>query len=70
MSREKPCFRANAQRIREIYPGKEFLRCHEVAKMLGVCSRTAAKKFGFSRRNTYLSVEDVARIMSAPERIL
>lgn len=65
MPREKPCFRANAQRIREVYPGKEFLICKEVAKLCGICDRTAAKMFGFGRYRKYLSVEDVARIMSA-----
>ena len=65
MPREKPCFRINAQRIREVYPGKEFLTSCDVAKLCGICTRTANKIFGFSRNNRYLSVEDVARIMSA-----
>lgn len=65
MGREKPCFRANAQRIREVFPGKELLTSYDVAQFCGICTRTANKIFGFSRKKRYLSVEDVARIMSA-----
>lgn len=67
MPREKPCARANAARIREVIPGKEILFAADVVKFTGLDIKTVKKIFGFNKKQRFLSVEDVARIMSASQ---
>ena len=64
MPREKPCFRVNAQRLREVFPEKELLTSSDLAKFCGICIRTARKKFDLNRKKRFISIEDAARLMS------
>jgi len=62
MPLEKPSYRDNLERIKEKYPGKEYLRMIDVAKFCGIDWRTAKKRFEF--KDNCISVAKLAREMS------
>lgn len=62
MALEKPSYRDNLERIKAVYPDKEILATHEVAKFCGVDSRTVKKLF--EMKNNYISVAKLARELS------
>ena len=45
MSREKPTFRAELERLDAAFPDKEFLTVKELADYLGVCKQTIYRKW-------------------------
>lgn len=45
MSREKPTYRAELERLDAAFPGKEFLTAKELADYLGVCKQTIYRKW-------------------------
>lgn len=62
MSREKELLRDNIARIKEKYPSKELLTASEVAKYLGICTKTVRKRYTFTRG--YISVVKLASELS------
>lgn len=62
MSREKEAYRDNLEQLLLYFKEKRLLEPYEVAKYLGVCSKTVRKKFGF--KNGYISIVNLARELS------
>lgn len=62
MAREKPSYRDNIERIKEMFPTKELLRVGEVAQFTGLSRWTVTKLFEFT--DGYISVAKLARAMS------
>ena len=63
MALEKPSYRDNLERIKEVYPNKEMLNVKNVATFCGLNRKTAERLFGFSK-DGYISVAKLAREMS------
>lgn len=62
MSREKPLFRDNLERLDKVFPDKELLRGVDVAKFLGIDPRTAKARFSFQKG--YISKTKLASELS------
>ncbi|MBQ2663142.1 MAG: hypothetical protein IJH36_03160 [Clostridia bacterium] len=62
MAREKPSYRDNLERIKEMFPTKELLRVGEVVEFTGLSRWTVRKMFEFN--NGYISVAKLARAIS------
>lgn len=54
MSREKPLYRDNLQRLDVFFPEKEMLRLYDVAHFCGIDPRTARKRFNFDKQRMIL----------------
>jgi hypothetical protein len=59
---EKPGYRDNLERLCVVFPDKELLNKHDVAKFTGLNYRTVCKRFPF--RNNYISKATLARTLS------
>lgn len=62
MALEKECYRDNLEQLLLFFKEKRLLEPYEVAKYLGVCSKTVKKKFKFN--NGYISIVNLARELS------
>lgn len=62
MPLEKPSYRDNLERIKEVYPNKEMLKVKDVQKFCGLNRETVKKLFDF--KDGYISVAKLAREMS------
>ncbi len=63
MPREKEAYRDNLERIKAMYPDKEFLRVSEVMRFLGMKKyNSVLKRFPF--KDNYISVATLARELS------
>lgn len=62
MALEKPSYRDNLERIKEVYPNKEMLKVKDVQKFCGLNRETVKKLFDF--KEGYISVAKLAREMS------
>lgn len=62
MALEKPSYRDNLERIKEVYPNKEMLNVKNVATFCGLNRKTVLELFGFNKG--YISVAKLAREMS------
>ena len=62
MPREKPAYRDNVERIKEMFPDKELLKPGDVAKFAGCSVRTVRRRFDLSKG--YISVASLAREIS------
>lgn len=62
MPREKEDYRANLERLNEIYPDHEMLNIDEVTKVMGYGSRNTTKKY-IPFTNRLVSKATLARIM-------
>ena len=62
MPREKPDYRANLERLNDLYPDHEMLTIPETMKVMGYRSKDTAKKYvPFTNRR--VSKATLARIM-------
>ena len=62
MPLEKPAYRDNIERIKDVFPNKELLNLKEVAMFCGIDVKTARKLFDM--KNNYISVAKLARELS------
>jgi len=62
MAREKPTYRDNLERIKEMFPDKELLKPGDVARFAGCSVRTVRRRFDMSKG--YISVANLARAIS------
>ena len=62
MALEKPSYRDNLERIKEVYPNKEMLKVKDVQRFCGLNRATVKKLFDF--KGGYISVAKLAREMS------
>lgn len=63
MAREKEGFRANMERLNEVFPGKEMLQKTDIARFEGHQVRTVSKRYRFNQFGE-LSKYDYARQIS------
>ena len=63
MPREKEDYRANLERLNELYPSHEMLTITEVMQVMGYRSRDTAKKHVLFNRDKRVSKATLARIM-------
>ena len=49
MALEKPSYRDNLERIKEVYPNKEMLNVKNVATFCGLNRKTVLELFGFNK---------------------
>ena len=63
MALEKPSYRDNLERIKEVYPNKEMLNVKNVATFCGLNRKTVLELFGFNKG--YISVAKLAREMKS-----
>ena len=62
MAREKEDFRANLERLNELYPDHEMLTIPETMKVMGYASQNTVKKY-VPFTNSRVSKATLARIM-------
>lgn len=62
MPREKEDYRANLERLNELYPDHEMLRIDEVMQIMGYRSRTTIRKY-IPLVNNRISKASLARLM-------
>lgn len=62
MPREKEAYRLNVERIKEMYPNKEWLSINEVCKFLGRDYQTVKKRVKFN--DNFVSVATLASQLS------
>lgn len=62
MPREKEAYRLNIERIKEIYPDKEWLSIKDVCEFLGKDYQTVKKRIRFN--DNYVSVATLASQLS------
>ena len=62
MAREKEDFRANLERLNELYPDHEMLTIQETMKIMGYGSKNTVKKY-VPFTNSRVSKATIARIM-------
>lgn len=62
MPREKPSYRDHMEILLNDFGGKRLLKLKDVAKYLGIDTRTAKKRYSFD--NNYISIVVLARELS------
>lgn len=62
MPRELPTYRANLERMDELFPGRELLTPKDLMILTGACYNTTRKLFPFE--GTYISKVNVAHRLS------